>query len=51
VAVGIFDAQTGGNLLWYGDLTQSKTVDSGDTFKINAGDLVITLQQTYSVSI
>jgi hypothetical protein len=41
VAVGIFDAQTGGNLLMWANLTQSKTVDSGDTFKINAGDLDI----------
>jgi hypothetical protein len=43
VAVGIFDISTGGNLLWYGNLTQSKTVNNGDTFKINAGDLDITL--------
>jgi len=41
VAVGIFDASTGGNLLMWADLTQSKTVNSGDTFKINAGDLDI----------
>jgi hypothetical protein len=41
VAVGIFDAATGGNLLMWANLTQSKTVNSGDTFKINAGDLQI----------
>jgi hypothetical protein len=41
VAVGIFDAATGGNLLMWGNLTTSKTVNSGDTFKINAGDLNI----------
>lgn len=43
VAVGIFDAQTGGNLLMYGDLETSKTVNSGDTFVIKAGDLDITV--------
>jgi len=43
VAVGIFDASTGGNLLMWANLTASKTVNSGDTFKINAGDLDITL--------
>jgi hypothetical protein len=41
VAVGIFDASTGGNLLMWANLTTSKTVNSGDTFKINAGDLDI----------
>ena len=41
--VGIMDAVTGGNLLFHGALTASKTVDNGDTFKFNAGDLDITL--------
>ena len=41
----ICDAATpsGGNLLMWGELTTSKTVDSGDTFKFNAGDLDITI--------
>jgi hypothetical protein len=43
VAVGLFDAATAGNLLWYGDLTQSKTVNSGDIFKIPAGNLTVSL--------
>jgi len=43
VAVGIFDAATAGNLLWYGNLSTSKTVLNGDTFKILAGNLSITL--------
>ena len=30
VAFGIFDALTGGNLLFYADLTTPKTVNSGD---------------------
>ena len=41
--VGIFDATSGGNLLFHGTLTASKTVDNGDTFKFTAGDLDITL--------
>jgi hypothetical protein len=43
VAVGLFDASTAGNLLWYGDLTQSKTVNNGDIFKISAGNLTVSL--------
>lgn len=41
--VGIYDAATGGNLLFYGALTASKVVNAGDTFVINANDLQITL--------
>lgn len=41
--VGIVDATSGGNLLFYGALTASKTVASGDTFRFNVGDLDITL--------
>jgi hypothetical protein len=41
--VGIFDAATGGNLLWHGPLTASKTVNNGDTFQIAAGALTLTL--------
>jgi len=43
VAVGIFDASTSGNLLAWADLTTSKTIDTGDIFRIPAGDLDITL--------
>lgn len=41
--VAIMDAVSGGNMLFHGVLTASKTVDNGDTFKFNAGDLDITL--------
>ena len=41
--VGVFDASTAGNLLAYGALTTSKLVESGDVFRIPAGDLDITL--------
>lgn len=37
--VGLFDASSGGNLLFHGALTASKTVGSGDIFRFNAGDL------------
>jgi hypothetical protein len=28
--MGVYDASTGGNLLFYGNLTQAKTVNNGD---------------------
>lgn len=43
VAVGIFDASASGNLLGYGNLTSSKSIASGDVFRIPTGDLDITL--------
>ena len=42
-AIGLFDAVTGGNLLYHGGLTVDKQVDENDTFKIAIGDLDITL--------
>ena len=42
VAFGILDALTGGNLLYWGDLTASKTVESGDTAEFAIGGIVIT---------
>lgn len=41
--VGVFDASTGGNLMAYGTLTASKAIDTGDVFRVPAGDLDITL--------
>jgi hypothetical protein len=40
---GILDASTSGNLLYHGALTTSKTIDTGDVFKIAAGSLTVTL--------
>lgn len=40
---GIFDASTSGNLLAWGDLTASKTVDALDTVSFAIGALTITL--------
>jgi hypothetical protein len=42
--VAVFDALTSGNMLAYGELTVSKTIGSGDVFRIPAGDLDITLE-------
>ena len=43
VAIGVFDASTGGNLLYHGGLSVDKAVGINDTFKIAVGDLDITL--------
>jgi hypothetical protein len=40
---GIYDASSGGNLLAYAALTSSKTIETGDVFRVPAGDLDITL--------
>lgn len=39
---GIWDASSGGNLLYAGALTAPKTVEDGDTASFAAGELVIT---------
>ncbi len=41
--VGVFDAATSGNLMVYATLSASKTVASGDVFRVPSGDLDITL--------
>lgn len=41
--IGINDASTSGNLLYHSPLDASKTVDSGDVFKILSGNLSVTL--------
>jgi len=42
VAVGIFDAATAGNLLFWANLTTSKTIQNGDTAQFAAGSLTFT---------
>ena len=39
----IFDALTTGNMLYHGSLTVSKTIETGDVFKISSGNLTVTL--------
>lgn len=41
--IGILDASSGGNLLYHTPLDVSKTIDIGDIFKINSGNLSVTL--------
>jgi hypothetical protein len=40
---GIFDALTTGNLLYYGALTTSKVIASGDVFKFSTSSVSVTL--------
>jgi hypothetical protein len=41
--LGIFDADTGGNLLWHGALTAPKTVGDGDTLEFAIGNIDLTI--------
>jgi hypothetical protein len=41
--IGIFDNSTGGNLLWHGALTASKTVNDGDTLEFSIGNIDLTI--------
>lgn len=41
--IGIYDALTTGNLLYHSPLDTSKTISTGDIFKISAGNLSVTL--------
>lgn len=40
---GLFDAQTGGNLLYHAPLTNPKTLDPSDVLSFPVGSLVVTL--------
>lgn len=41
--VGLYDAETNGNLLFHGALAVNKPIGSGDIFRFNAGDLDVSL--------
>ena len=41
--IGIHDASSGGNLLWHGTLTVSKTVSDGDTIQFATGNIDLTM--------
>lgn len=41
--IGILDASTSGNLLYHTALDASKTIETGDIFKIASGNLTVTL--------
>ena len=40
---GIYDASSGGNLMYHGSLTASITINSSDTAKFLTGDIVVSL--------
>lgn len=44
VAFGVFDASTSGNLLYFGNLTTSRVISTGDTARFAAGDFSITFE-------
>ncbi len=41
--IGIFDNVSGGNLLWHGSMTASKSVADGDTLEFSIGNIDLTL--------
>lgn len=41
--VAVMDAATSGNVLFWGAVTTSKTIETGDTFQITSGNLTISL--------
>ena len=41
--VGVFDAESSGNLMAYATLSSSKAIATGDVFRVPSGDLDITL--------
>ncbi len=41
--IGIFDNSTGGNLLWHGGITSSKTIGDGDTLEFPIGNIDLTV--------
>jgi hypothetical protein len=43
IAVMDSDVEGSGNVLFYGAVTTAKTIDTGDTFQVSAGNLTIAL--------
>jgi hypothetical protein len=41
--IGIYDASSGGNLLWHGAMTASKIVNDGDSLEFSAGNIDLTI--------
>jgi hypothetical protein len=41
--VAVMDASTSGNVLFWGAVTTSKTIQTGDTFQVTGGNLTISL--------
>lgn len=43
VAWGLYDAKQSGNLVWYGDITTPKELLPGDIYRINTGNMTLTM--------
>jgi len=43
VSAALYSQATGGTRYWYTTLTSPRVINAGDSFTINAGDLVLTL--------
>jgi hypothetical protein len=41
--VAVMDAESSGNVLFYGAVTTSKTIETGDTFQVSSGNLTVSL--------
>ena len=41
--VAVMDAATGGNVLFWGAVTTSKPIETGDTFQVSSGNLTVSL--------
>lgn len=41
--IGIHDASSGGQLLWHGAMTTSKTIADGDTLQFSTGNIDLTI--------
>ena len=41
--VAVMDASSSGNVLFYGEVTTAKTIDTGDTFQVTSGNLTVSL--------
>lgn len=41
--VAVMDASTSGNVLFWGAVTTSKTIETGDTFQVTNGNLTVSL--------
>jgi hypothetical protein len=41
--IAVMDAETAGNVLFYGALTTAKTIDTADTMQVTSGNLTVSL--------
>ena len=41
--VAVMDAETSGNVLFWGAVTTAKTIETGDTFQVSSGNLTVAL--------